>query len=88
MTSTLPSIHRAHQPTPAEPAPAHPPVRERLLSLDVFRGMTVAGMLPSSPWAQALFTRAAARSAPSFPANTSASLAGAYPRRNEAADSR
>src|SRR6478672_2286685 len=26
-------------------APAQPPVRERLLSLDVFRGLTVAGML-------------------------------------------
>ncbi len=32
-------------PTPAHAAPSAPRARERLLSLDVFRGMTVAGML-------------------------------------------
>ncbi len=51
MTSTLPRV--ADRPvhiepsvdTPAATAPVRPPRRERLLSLDVFRGMTVAGML-------------------------------------------
>jgi predicted acyltransferase len=44
MAVTLPSLPRArdgHLP----PQPPSAPVRERLLSLDVFRGMTVAGML-------------------------------------------
>ena len=45
MTSTLPSIPRPQDPRSGDlDAPKGPP-RERLLSLDVFRGMTVAGML-------------------------------------------
>ncbi|MEP6729094.1 MAG: DUF5009 domain-containing protein [bacterium] len=44
MTATLPSIPRTHDLPSDRPAPKTPP-RERLLSLDVFRGMTVAGML-------------------------------------------
>jgi predicted acyltransferase len=43
MPVTLPSVPRTLEPHDAG-APAAP-VRERLLSLDVFRGMTVAGML-------------------------------------------
>jgi predicted acyltransferase len=43
MAVTLPSVPRTRD-TVAVGAP-EPPVRERLLSLDVFRGMTVAGML-------------------------------------------
>src|ERR1700712_485492 len=42
MTATLPSIPRTHELSPS--ATRNAP-RERLLSLDVFRGMTVAGML-------------------------------------------
>jgi predicted acyltransferase len=49
MTTTLePTPIAAPRPTPVEPVPAPPtvrPKRERLLSLDVFRGLTVAGML-------------------------------------------
>src|SRR5215211_8518131 len=41
--TTLPSIPRSSDHVPGEPHSAAP--RERLLSLDVFRGMTVAGML-------------------------------------------
>jgi predicted acyltransferase len=45
MTATLPSIPRPQDPRAGDlDAPKGPP-RERLLSLDVFRGMTVAGML-------------------------------------------
>ena len=44
MTSTLPSIPRT-QDLHAGDVGAKAPLRERLLSLDVFRGMTVAGML-------------------------------------------
>src|ERR671910_786499 len=48
MSATIaPPVERRPQaPTPPAPAPAAPAAaRERLLSLDVFRGMTVAGML-------------------------------------------
>ena len=41
MTVTLPSVPRPHEPF----APASTPPRERLVSLDAFRGLTVAGML-------------------------------------------
>jgi predicted acyltransferase len=44
MGITLPSIPRTHTP-PAGDVAAPAPARERLLSLDVFRGLTVAGML-------------------------------------------
>jgi predicted acyltransferase len=40
-----PSPAPAATPTPAVVTTVAPPVRERLLSLDVFRGLTVAGML-------------------------------------------
>jgi predicted acyltransferase len=43
MAVTLPSLPRARDGLVAQPPSA--PVRERLLSLDVFRGMTVAAML-------------------------------------------
>ena len=36
---------RSYDRPPAPPAAAPPPTRERLLALDVFRGLTVAGML-------------------------------------------
>ncbi len=42
MTVTLPSVPRPHE--PFAPAASTPP-RERLVSLDAFRGLTVAGML-------------------------------------------
>ena len=45
MTVTLSNVPRTHEYLPGALAPSRPPVRERLLSLDVFRGMTVAGML-------------------------------------------
>ena len=47
MTATLPSIPRTHDLPPGRitAATRGSNVRERLLSLDVFRGMTVAGML-------------------------------------------
>jgi predicted acyltransferase len=47
MTATLPSIPRTHDLPPGRVTAATrgSTVRERLLSLDVFRGMTVAGML-------------------------------------------
>jgi predicted acyltransferase len=47
MTATLPSIPRTHELPPGRitAATRGGSVRERLLSLDVFRGMTVAGML-------------------------------------------
>ena len=45
MTATLPSIPRTHDLLPSGTAGSRGSVRERLLSLDVFRGMTVAGML-------------------------------------------
>jgi predicted acyltransferase len=45
MTSTLSNLPRAHDVQPGVVAPPRVVVRERLLSLDVFRGMTVAGML-------------------------------------------
>lgn len=52
MSTTLPAINDEIEqgearptPPPATVATSHKPVRERLLSLDVFRGMTVAGML-------------------------------------------
>jgi len=44
MSATLPSIPRTLTPQPGGPVVSKAP-RERLLSLDVFRGMTVAGML-------------------------------------------
>ncbi len=44
MTATLPSIPRNTELHAGEATVSHAP-RERLLSLDVFRGMTVAGML-------------------------------------------
>ena len=45
MTATLPSIPRTHDLLPGGTAGSRGSVRERLLSLDVFRGITVAGML-------------------------------------------
>ncbi len=45
MSATLPSIPRTLIPQPGTPPVSKAPPRERLLSLDVFRGMTVAGML-------------------------------------------
>ncbi len=45
MTATLPSIPRHFDQHVGEDAAPKAPPRERLLSLDVFRGMTVAGML-------------------------------------------
>ena len=45
MAVTLPSLPRARDLRAALPTSASLPARERLLSLDVFRGMTVAGML-------------------------------------------
>ena len=45
MSATLPSIPRTMTPLAGEPVVSKAPPRERLLSLDVFRGMTVAGML-------------------------------------------
>ncbi len=46
MTITISSASRAHLARPGEAAaPTPAPPRERLLSLDVFRGLTVAGML-------------------------------------------
>ena len=45
MTATLPSIPRTHDLLSGGTAGSRGSVRERLLSLDVFRGMTVAGML-------------------------------------------
>jgi predicted acyltransferase len=46
MTITLSNHPRTQDLRPGDLlAPAQPPVRERLLSLDVFRGLTVAGML-------------------------------------------
>ena len=45
MTATLPSIPRTHDLPPGGTPGSRGSVRERLLSLDVFRGMTVAGML-------------------------------------------
>ena len=45
MAITLSNHPRTQELRPGELAAPHPPVRERLLSLDVFRGLTVAGML-------------------------------------------
>ena len=45
MAMTLPSLPRARDLRAALPSTASAAPRERLLSLDVFRGMTVAGML-------------------------------------------
>ena len=45
MATTLPSIPRARDLRPGELSAPRAPARERLLSLDVFRGLTVAGML-------------------------------------------
>lgn len=45
MTSTLPSIPRYSGPHAANDESSKPAARERLLSLDVFRGITIAGML-------------------------------------------
>jgi predicted acyltransferase len=45
MSVTLPNLPRRYPSNAADLAPTAPPPRERLLSLDVFRGMTVAGML-------------------------------------------
>jgi predicted acyltransferase len=45
MAITLPSLPRARDLRAALPTAPSMPVRERLLSLDVFRGLTVAGML-------------------------------------------
>jgi predicted acyltransferase len=45
MAVTIPNLPRRYPPNAADLAPAAAPPRERLLSLDVFRGMTVAGML-------------------------------------------
>jgi predicted acyltransferase len=45
MAVTLPSLPRSRDLRAALPSTPSVPVRERLLSLDVFRGMTVAGML-------------------------------------------
>ncbi len=44
-TITRPDLAPIRRQTPPKPAPAPSGSRERLLSLDVFRGMTVAGML-------------------------------------------
>src|SRR5471030_2341885 len=48
MATTLPNLPRHQAPDPSALAPMAaiaPPARERLLSLDVFRGLTIAGML-------------------------------------------
>jgi predicted acyltransferase len=45
MAITLSNHPRTQELRPGDVAPAPAPVRERLLSLDVFRGLTVAGML-------------------------------------------
>src|SRR3982751_6825396 len=45
MTITLNSHPRPHGSHIVETSAAKPPARERLLSLDVFRGLTIAGML-------------------------------------------
>ena len=45
MAITLSNLPRPHFPLAGETVAPAPPVRERLLSLDVFRGITVAGML-------------------------------------------
>src|SRR4051812_1006576 len=45
MAITLSNHPRTQELRPGDLAPPQPPVRERLLSLDVFRGLTVAGML-------------------------------------------
>lgn len=45
MTITLDSHPRTQLDRPGTTPASQPPVRERLLSLDVFRGLTVAGML-------------------------------------------
>src|SRR6188508_3025084 len=51
MTTTASPVLERHQPAPEKPEPISStvaprvPTRERLVSLDVFRGMTVAGML-------------------------------------------
>ena len=45
MAATLPSIPRTQDKHAGDLTGPRPPMRERLLSLDVFRGMTVAGML-------------------------------------------
>src|SRR6188472_842397 len=45
MAVTLPSMPRARDLRAALPTSPSVPVRERLLSLDVFRGLTIAGML-------------------------------------------
>jgi len=45
MAVTLPSLPRARDLRAALPTSPSVPARERLLSLDVFRGITVAGML-------------------------------------------
>ena len=45
MAATLPSIPRSQDKHAGDLGAAKAPPRERLLSLDVFRGMTVAGML-------------------------------------------
>jgi predicted acyltransferase len=45
MTITLSNLPRPHDPRAGDVAVQRPPTRERLLSLDVFRGITVAGML-------------------------------------------
>ena len=45
MAVTLPSMPRARDLRAALPTSPSVPTRERLLSLDVFRGITVAGML-------------------------------------------
>src|SRR3954469_20977526 len=45
MAITLSNHPRAQELRPGDLAPPPAPVRERLLSLDVFRGLTVAGML-------------------------------------------
>jgi len=49
MSTTLPAQPQTREPRPVEPPPvvsvAPAPIKERLLSLDVFRGLTIAGML-------------------------------------------
>ncbi len=45
MTTTLPSIPRSTVSAFRDPESLKPNTRERLLSLDVFRGLTIAGML-------------------------------------------